>query len=263
MGHLSKTPLNLLEIHKIGSVDTFESKQQNCDQIWHLWLLYQKLLVLSHFSWLSHSPVGHCTTCTPVVIHIWHMCMSDLNTPKTCYSFVHQQGCSTYQNLTHVSCWPLCEIFKLWYWLMVKLPCQCINWDVLHIKISPIYMLTFVWHFCSLSRLCLIVHPFGYFISTIKVHKLHWLICASTGMFSTSKSGISSTLTFAWHFWTFDRSSLWTSIKSWKRSCQQFIKGRRNRSVCLSQITSTGWMTFLNFDTGPKPNYLTSEQTNC
>ncbi len=61
LGHLSKTPLNLLEIHEIGSVDTFESKQQNYDQIWHMWPLYQKLLVLSHFSWLSHSPVGHCT----------------------------------------------------------------------------------------------------------------------------------------------------------------------------------------------------------
>ncbi len=33
VGHLSKTPLNLLEIHEIGSVDTFEFKQQNCDQI--------------------------------------------------------------------------------------------------------------------------------------------------------------------------------------------------------------------------------------
>ncbi len=28
---LSKTPLNLLEIHEIGSVDTSESKQQNYD----------------------------------------------------------------------------------------------------------------------------------------------------------------------------------------------------------------------------------------
>ncbi len=28
VGHLSKTPLNLLEIHKIVSVDTSESKQQ-------------------------------------------------------------------------------------------------------------------------------------------------------------------------------------------------------------------------------------------
>ncbi len=27
MEHLSKTPLNLLEIHEIGSVDTSESKQ--------------------------------------------------------------------------------------------------------------------------------------------------------------------------------------------------------------------------------------------
>ncbi len=34
--HLSKTPLNLLEIHEIGSVDTFESKQQKYNQIWHL-----------------------------------------------------------------------------------------------------------------------------------------------------------------------------------------------------------------------------------
>ncbi len=33
VGHLSKTPLILLEIHEIGSVDTFESIQQNCDQI--------------------------------------------------------------------------------------------------------------------------------------------------------------------------------------------------------------------------------------
>ncbi len=33
VGPLSKTPLNLLEIHEIGSVDTSESKQQNCDQI--------------------------------------------------------------------------------------------------------------------------------------------------------------------------------------------------------------------------------------
>ncbi len=31
--HLSKTHLNLLEIHKIGSVDTFESKQQIYNQI--------------------------------------------------------------------------------------------------------------------------------------------------------------------------------------------------------------------------------------
>ncbi len=45
VGHLSKTPLNLLEIHEIGSVDTFESKQQNYDQIWHMWPVYQKLLV--------------------------------------------------------------------------------------------------------------------------------------------------------------------------------------------------------------------------
>ncbi len=29
VGHLSKTPLNLLEIHEIGPVDTSESKQQN------------------------------------------------------------------------------------------------------------------------------------------------------------------------------------------------------------------------------------------
>ncbi len=32
VGHLSETLLNLLETHKIGSVDTFESKQQNYDQ---------------------------------------------------------------------------------------------------------------------------------------------------------------------------------------------------------------------------------------
>ncbi len=31
VGHLSKTPLNLLEIHGIGPVDTSESKQQNYD----------------------------------------------------------------------------------------------------------------------------------------------------------------------------------------------------------------------------------------
>ncbi len=31
VGHLSKTPLNLLEIHEIGPVDTSESKQQNYD----------------------------------------------------------------------------------------------------------------------------------------------------------------------------------------------------------------------------------------
>ncbi len=33
VGHLSKTPLNMLEIHEIGSVDSFESKKQNYDQI--------------------------------------------------------------------------------------------------------------------------------------------------------------------------------------------------------------------------------------
>ncbi len=33
VGHLSKSPLNLLEIHEFGSVDTFECKQQNYDQI--------------------------------------------------------------------------------------------------------------------------------------------------------------------------------------------------------------------------------------
>ncbi len=44
MGHvnqlrnLSKTPLNMLEIHEIGSVDTSQSKQQNCDQICNLYI---------------------------------------------------------------------------------------------------------------------------------------------------------------------------------------------------------------------------------
>ncbi len=33
VGHLSKTPLNMLEIHEIGSIDTSESKQQNYYQI--------------------------------------------------------------------------------------------------------------------------------------------------------------------------------------------------------------------------------------
>ncbi len=33
VGHLSKTPLILLEIHEIGLVDTSESKQQKYDQI--------------------------------------------------------------------------------------------------------------------------------------------------------------------------------------------------------------------------------------
>ncbi len=33
VGHLSKTPLNLIEIHEIGSVDTSESKQQRYNQI--------------------------------------------------------------------------------------------------------------------------------------------------------------------------------------------------------------------------------------
>ncbi len=32
-GHLSKTHLNLLEIHAIGPLDTSVSKQQNYDQI--------------------------------------------------------------------------------------------------------------------------------------------------------------------------------------------------------------------------------------
>ncbi len=59
MGHLSKPPLNLLEIHEIGPVDTSESKQQNYNQIWHLYLTYQRLLGLSHVSW--HSPVVDCT----------------------------------------------------------------------------------------------------------------------------------------------------------------------------------------------------------
>ncbi len=36
VGHLSKTPLNLLEIHEFGPVDTSESKQQNRNQIWHM-----------------------------------------------------------------------------------------------------------------------------------------------------------------------------------------------------------------------------------
>ncbi len=31
-----KVPLNLLEIHEIGPVDTSESKQQNYDQISHM-----------------------------------------------------------------------------------------------------------------------------------------------------------------------------------------------------------------------------------
>ncbi len=33
VGHLSKTPLNLLEIHENGSVNTSESKQESYDQI--------------------------------------------------------------------------------------------------------------------------------------------------------------------------------------------------------------------------------------
>ncbi len=60
VGHLSKTPLNLLEIHEIGPVDTSESKQQNDDQIWHMQPPYQKLLGLSYVSWLFHSYVFYC-----------------------------------------------------------------------------------------------------------------------------------------------------------------------------------------------------------
>ncbi len=37
VGYLSKTPLNVLEIHE-RLIDTFESKQQNYYQIQHLWL---------------------------------------------------------------------------------------------------------------------------------------------------------------------------------------------------------------------------------
>ncbi len=33
VSHLSKAPLNLLEIHEIGPVDTSESIQQNYDEI--------------------------------------------------------------------------------------------------------------------------------------------------------------------------------------------------------------------------------------
>ncbi len=33
VGHLSKTPLNVLEFHEIGPVYTSESTQQNYDQI--------------------------------------------------------------------------------------------------------------------------------------------------------------------------------------------------------------------------------------
>ncbi len=33
VGHLSKTPLNLIEIHEICAEDTSESKQQNYDHI--------------------------------------------------------------------------------------------------------------------------------------------------------------------------------------------------------------------------------------
>ncbi len=36
VGHLSNPPLNLLEIHDIGPVDTPVSKLQNYDQIWHM-----------------------------------------------------------------------------------------------------------------------------------------------------------------------------------------------------------------------------------
>ncbi len=36
MGYLSKIPLNFLESHEIGLVDTSLSKQQNYDQIWHM-----------------------------------------------------------------------------------------------------------------------------------------------------------------------------------------------------------------------------------
>ncbi len=66
--HLSKTPLNLLEIHEIGSVDTSKSKQQNYDQLWHLLPPYEKLLGLSHVSWLSHSPVVNCIL--SLLVHI-------------------------------------------------------------------------------------------------------------------------------------------------------------------------------------------------
>ncbi len=64
VGHLSKTPLSLLEIHEIGPVDTFESKQQNYDQIWHMWPPYQKWSGLSHVSWLSQSHVMDCKSWT-------------------------------------------------------------------------------------------------------------------------------------------------------------------------------------------------------
>ncbi len=57
VGHLSKTPLNLLEIHEIGSVEACDS-----NQIWHLWPPYQKLLGLFHFSWQFHSPDMDCNT---------------------------------------------------------------------------------------------------------------------------------------------------------------------------------------------------------
>ncbi len=60
LGHISKTPLSLLEIHEISAVDTSKSKEQNSDQIWHMQPPYQKLLGLSHISWLSHSPIVDC-----------------------------------------------------------------------------------------------------------------------------------------------------------------------------------------------------------
>ncbi len=65
MGHLSKSHVNLLEIHEIGPVDTSQSKQQNYDQIWHMQPQYQKLLGLSYVGWLSHSPVVYCKNHLP------------------------------------------------------------------------------------------------------------------------------------------------------------------------------------------------------
>ncbi len=54
---------------------------------------------------------------------------------------------------------------------------------------------------CSIHpSVCSSIHPSGYYFSSVKVHKLLWLVCAFTGVFSTTKSQRMSLLSFAWPF---------------------------------------------------------------
>ncbi len=69
----------------------------------------------------------------------------------------------------------------------------------------------------------------------IKVHKLLWLLCASTGMFSTSKSPTSCTLAFVWQIWTLIEVGVCALVKS-LRTLLKYYCCQRKIVPCLNDV---------------------------